>query len=182
VKGPETGDDMRCGNHYSVISPNGEALMDYVKIHPFSYAGEDRFFKGGDKLGVCSIGEMNIGTAICYDLRFPELFTHLSEKAELIIVPANWPAARSLHWSTLLRARAIENQCYMAGVNCCGEMDGQVYSGDSALYGPEGEILTPVETITLNETDKIYIYDIVNNVEEVRKSFPVRNDRKKWVD
>jgi predicted amidohydrolase len=156
--------------------------LDYIKIHPFSFAGEDKYFKGGEKLSTCSIEGFETGVAICYDLRFPELFIKLSEKAELIIVPANWPAARSLHWKTLLRARAIENQCYVAGVNCSGDMDGQTYSGDSAIYSPEGEMLTPVETITINETDKVYIYDIVNDVQEIRDGFPVRNDRKKgWM-
>jgi predicted amidohydrolase len=174
--------DILCENHYSIISQNGKLLLDYIKIHPFSFAGEDKYFKGGEKLSTCGIEGFETGVAICYDLRFPELFIKLSEKAELIIVPANWPAARSLHWKTLLRARAIENQCYVAGVNCSGDMDGQTYSGDSAIYSPEGEMLTPVETITINETDKVYIYDIVNDVQEIRDGFPVRNDRKKeWM-
>jgi predicted amidohydrolase len=174
--------DILCENHYSIISQNGKLLLDYIKIHPFSFAGEDKYFKGGEKLSTCSIEGFEMGVAICYDLRFPEFFIKLSEKAELIIVPANWPAARSLHWKTLLRARAIENQCYVAGVNCSGDMDGQTYSGDSAIYSPEGEMLTPVETITINETDKVYIYDIVNDVQEIRDGFPVRNDRKKgWM-
>jgi predicted amidohydrolase len=182
VKKPENEGDRRCENHYTIISPGKETLLDYVKLHPFSYAGEDKYFKGGDKLDVCGIEGVNIGTVICYDLRFAESFIKLADKAELILVPANWPAARSLHWSTLLRARAIENQCYMAGVNCCGEMNGQAYSGDSGVFGPEGEMLTPVDTITINETDKIYIYDIVNNVQEVRDKFPVRQDRRKDVE
>jgi predicted amidohydrolase len=66
----------------------------------------------------------------------------------------------------------------MAGVNCCGDMGGQAYSGDSAVYGPEGELLTPIDTIVLNDTDRVYIYDIVNNVTDIREKFPVRNDRK----
>lgn len=166
-------------NHYTIVSSeDGSSLLDYTKMHPFSYADEDEYFVGGDSIDVCNIRNMNIGSAICYDLRFPELFTRLAKKSELIVVPANWPAKRSLHWITLLRARAIETQCFIAGINCCGDMDGQCYSGDSVMFGPEGEQLTPFEVININDTDKIITYDVINNVDEVRKAFPVSSDRR----
>lgn len=166
-------------NHYTILAPGeDECLSDYIKIHPFSYADEDEYFVGGEKLVNCRLGLFDIGTAVCYDLRFPELFQCMSRTSDMIVVPANWPASRSMHWKTLLCARAIESQCFVAGINCCGEMNGVAYSGDSAIYDAEGNTLTPFETIKVNDTDKIYIYDIENNVSSVRECFPVKSDRR----
>lgn len=173
-----------CENHYSIVSTDGEMISDYVKIHPFSYSGEDRYFQGGDNLALCTIKDFGIGTAICYDLRFPELFQAMSKKAELIIVPANWPEKRCIHWSALLAARAIENQCYIAGVNCCGEIGGIIYSGDSVLHAPNGEIVAMHDVLSLDFEDmekglnQLFIYRIENDVDKERSSFPVKNDRR----
>lgn len=171
--------DNKAGNHYS-IAGDGEIKLDYVKIHPFSYSGEDRYFCGGDSISVCRIGEFNMGVAICYDLRFPYLFTKMSEEADFIIVPANWPQKRSEHWKCLLRARAIENQVYVAGVNCGGNVGEQYYSGDSVLINPDGDYCQEkklrIEGRSMDE--KLLIYDVENNVKEYREKFPVFADRK----
>ena len=170
-----------CENHYSIISPEGE-LLDYAKLHPFSYGEESLYFTGGDTLPLCSYKGFEIGVQICYDLRFPEPFQILSQKADLIVVPANWPAARRDHWDTLLRARAIENQVYIAGINCAGSMGGQYYSGDSVLYRPDGtkvqagrNILSGKEAIP---EEAVFVYEIDNQIRKYRESFPVKKDRR----
>lgn len=172
--------ENKAENHYAVINGD-EVVLDYAKIHPFSYSDEDKFFKGGDSLGLGNISGWNIGCGICYDLRFPELFQALSKTAELIIVPANWPGKRRTHWMTLLRARAIENQCYMVGVNCGGDINGLSYSGDSAVYSPNGDEVEVKELIKLedsSEDEKILIVEIDNDVDSYREGFPVKKDRR----
>lgn len=165
----------KCENHYTLVS-GGDLLIDYVKIHPFSYGGEDNYFIGGNQLVYKQFKDFCVGIQICYDLRFPEMFQILSKKASLIIVPANWPQKRKEHWNTLLKARAIENQVYIAGVNCVGEMGGQIYSGDSAIISPLGEEINPLKIFKTNDGN-IFIYEINNDVEKYRTAFPVKNDR-----
>lgn len=197
VRGTEN--DELCENHYSIITPDRGEVLDYVKLHPFTYSGEDRYFSGGSSFPVCQMQEACLGAAICFDLRFPEVFQILSDQADMIIVPANWPERRSAHWKSLLAARAIENQCYIAGVNCCGLMDGQYYSGDSCLYMPDGTCMEPVRVIdgqVLSEKfadyqqngsrvyideERLFIYDVgacAASVELVRKGFPVKSARR----
>lgn len=192
-------DTELCENHYSVISPDEGEILDYVKIHPFAYSGEDRFFTGGSSLPVCRLYDMHLGAAVCFDLRFPEVFQILSDRADMIVVPANWPERRNAHWKALLAARAIENQCYIAGVNCCGLMDGQYYSGDSCLYAPDGSCMEPVNVIdscelmkgicqdehnsdsAYIEEERVFVYDAgdcVEFVDSVRKTFPVKPARR----
>ena len=170
-----------CENHYSIVTPDGKIAMDYAKIHPFSYGEEHAHFRGGEKLCAGKLGEFQAGLAICYDLRFPEQFRVMVPETEFFIVPANWPEARTSHWKTLLAARAIENQCYVAGVNCCGDMDGQYYSGDSGVYAPDGSLLVPMKEIRLADAsykeEKLLVYDIQNDVAKTRNAFPVLQDR-----
>ncbi|MDE6025706.1 MAG: carbon-nitrogen family hydrolase [Lachnospiraceae bacterium] len=177
VKNPNDESGL-CENHYTITSEHGELLLDYTKLHPFSYSGEDKYFKGGDDVMVCSLGEFNVGATICYDLRFPEIYQIISNVAGLIAVPANWPAKRSDAWSALLKARAIENQCYIAGINCRGSIDGIDYSGNSAVFSPEGEELCPVARFLTSDDDLVMIYDIKNNIENIRENFPVKKDRR----
>lgn len=165
-----------CENHYSIVTPKEEAL-DYAKIHPFTYSGEDKFYRGGDHLSVCKIGDFNVGSIVCYDLRFPELFRKISDLSELIVVPANWPEARVYHWSTLLAARAIENQCYVAGINCVGEIGGIYYSGSSAMYDPSGKLVESKNYMLKDGLSKVMIYDLQNDVANIRKAFPVQQDK-----
>ncbi|MGN0389700.1 MAG: nitrilase-related carbon-nitrogen hydrolase [Wujia sp.] len=170
-----------CENHYSIVSPEADLLLDYAKIHPFSYSEEDKYFRGGDYVCIGRVAGFSVGAAICYDLRFPELFRAMTPEAELIVVPANWPGRRSAHWKALLPARAIENQCYIAAVNCCGDMDGQYYAGDSCLYAPGGTLVAPVIkrlSGSACEEEMLLLYDIKNDVQSVRDAFPVMSDRR----
>lgn len=168
-----------CENHYSVVTPDGE-ILDYTKLHPFRYGGETEYFQGGFELPVCRYQDFSMGVQICYDLRFPEAFQYLSKRADLIIVPANWPAARREHWMCLLRARAIENLCYVAGINCAGDMGGQYYSGDSGLYAPDGRQIKAEELRLpeFSEAEKILCFDMENNTDVCRDAFPAKEDRR----
>lgn len=160
-------------NHYSVIDFQGKMISDYVKIHPFSYADENVFFSSGNKITYFELGDYKWSSFICYDLRFPELFQAASETADIIVVPANWPQKRKEHWKCLLRARAIENQCYIVAVNCVGSINDIEYSGDSCVISPDGQVIDQ-----LAGKQGILIVDLNENVKELRKSFPVKQDRK----
>lgn len=161
-------------NHYTVVSASGGEISDYVKIHPFSYADEDRHFVSGDSVKIFSTGGFVVSTFICYDLRFPEVFQAVSKRAQLIIVAASWPRARKDHWRTLLRARAIENQVFIAGVNCTGDKGGINYSGDTMLVDPRGNIIK--ESVGTEELLSAEIN--VSSVDKYRETFPLKRDRK----
>lgn len=169
-------------NHYTVVDESGRILGDYVKIHPFSYSGEHLYFEAGQELSRFSLGNLRIGILICYDLRFPEAFQILAETCDCIVVPANWPERRREHWKCLLQARAIECQVYLAGINCCGYQEGLSYSGDSCAFAPDGSRLAG-----FLEEEGILFFEIPENVQEFRESFPTRRDRRwnlyrKWYD
>lgn len=161
-------------NRYTILSPEGEIISDYAKIHPFSYSGEDKYFYSGGELTIFKVDEFNISGFICYDLRFPEIFQAVSNQVQLIVVAANWPQARSEHWRTLLRARAIENQVFIAGVNTVGDKGGLSYSGNSMVVDPEGNI---IEELIGRESLVVVDLDI-DKVERYRCNFPCKRDRK----
>ncbi|GAB6182620.1 carbon-nitrogen family hydrolase [Thermodesulfovibrio hydrogeniphilus] len=160
-------------NVAKVFSRNGEVLSSYSKIHLFSLLEEHKHFSAGDSPVLFNIEDFCCSVFICYDLRFPELFRKVIPKAEVIFVLANWPSSRAEHWSCLLRARAIENQCYIVGVNRVGkDGNGLEYAGGSAVYGPFGETLLMTdnrESIFYCEINHEYLLDI-------RRRFPFLND------
>jgi predicted amidohydrolase len=121
----------------------------------------------------CDVEGWNVQPTICYDLRFPELYRATGVRgAELICVIANWPAARESHWLTLLKARAIENQAYVAGVNRCGRDPNVEYSGRSQIIDPRGEVVADAgsaETIIAAELDR-------EALRAYRAKFPALND------
>ncbi len=160
-------------NHYTVVDRDGGILSDYVKIHPFSYSGEDQRFIGGTDVSSFVLEGSRFSTLICYDLRFPELFQIVSPKADVIVVAANWPQKRSAHWKTLLQARAIENQVYILGVNCVGEAGGLLYSGDSCVIAPDGMVIDMV-----SDREQLMEYELDNDTARYRSEFPVRADRR----
>ncbi|APF24054.1 carbon-nitrogen family hydrolase [Clostridium butyricum] len=161
-------------NKYMIVSNEGNIIADYSKIHPFSYGGEDKkYYKGNDIID-CSLKDINITPFICYDLRFPEIFQIASKKSELICVAANWPGKRENHWITLLIARAIENQCYIAGINRVGTGDGIYYNGASMIIDPEGNVLNEITS-----DEGIITADICKEkVLNIRKSFSLKKDRR----
>ncbi len=124
------------------VIDRGELKGCYRKLHLFSTMGEDRFLAAGDRTLVISTSVGRLGVAICYDLRFPELFRKLAlEGAEILCLPAEWPKPRQEHWRTLLRARAIENQQFVVAANCCGIQGKLDFFGMSLLISPWGEVL-----------------------------------------
>jgi len=128
-------------NTLVLARPDGEVSGTYRKIHPFQ---EERdVFKGGDTIALFDCSGIKVGAQICYDIRFPEVTRKLAlEGAELILVPAAFPDPRSEHWNTLVRARAIENQLYVAAVNRIGfGFDGKTYFGHSQVVDPWGVVL-----------------------------------------
>ena len=161
-------------NHCILLNENGEQLADYAKIHPFSFGAEAEHYIGGSELQFCEVKGVPISPLICYDLRFPEPFQVLSEKSKVITVIASWPTTRREHWMTLLKARAIENQCFIIGVNRSGDGGGLSYIGDSMAVSPTGEVLAHVEG-----GNGITVVDIdLAEVDAYRSTFPVKADRK----
>lgn len=155
------------------INPNGELAACYRKIHPFTFSTENKYYTKGNETVVTKVNNWNAGLSICYDLRFPELYRQYGkQKCELIINIANWPDTRIEHWRTLLKARAIENQCYVAAVNRVGDDPKLHYNGFSSIFDPMGN-----ELISIKDEERIIAADIdINNVETVRNNFPFLND------
>jgi len=165
IQGARTviGPDGRGRNRATICGPTGEVLAEYDKVHPFSYGRESEFFSGGDRVvtytwtsdvagsvggkavhGTPDNGEdvTTVCPAICYDLRFPELFRRgLVAGAEVFAVGANWPVARAAHRRALTIARAIENQAYVLGVNRAGNDPHLAYGGGSLAVGPMGDVV-----------------------------------------
>ena len=169
---PEAG-TPRPRNMAILAGPDG-SVVRYAKIHPFTFGGEDRVYTGGDRIVTVTIEGVRVTPFVCYDLRFPEPFRFAALDTDLFALVANWPEARRAHWSTLLRARAIENLCYVAGVNRVGEGGGLRYLGDSAVISPWGEVLAeggPDEAVLLAEIDPAVVSD-------ARAKFPALRDRR----
>jgi predicted amidohydrolase len=132
--------DGRFQNTAVVAAPDG-TVHRYAKIHPFSYADEHLHYSAGDKHLTVDVDGLRMSVFVCYDLRFADEFWVLAEDTDLYVVPANWPAPRREHWRVLLRARAIENQAYVVGVNRVGRAQDLDYTGDSAIVDPLGRTL-----------------------------------------
>lgn len=171
--------DEKGRNHFAVVSEEGKVLMDYIKLHPFTYGGEANAYTGGDKLGCFEINDgWHCAGFICYDLRFPESFQKLPDR-DIIFVIANWPQSRIHQWHTLLQARAIEMQCYVVGVNRTGEGDGIHYSKSSAVYDPKGNEVIAKQT--KNDRNQ-YVEVNLRRRRKYAEHFPVRKDRRKGID
>ena len=160
-------------NAFSVYSPTGD-IVTYRKNYPFSHAGEEKHYQRGDLCAILEIKGLRIMLSVCYDLRFPEFFRQNAGNVDAILVIANWPAVRINHWLALLRARAIENQCYVAGVNRVGtDGNGLVYNGFSSVFDPWGEgrmLGTEGEGVLHAEWS-------LQRVREIREKFPFLKDR-----
>jgi predicted amidohydrolase len=158
-----------------VTAPDGSLVATYRKIHPFSYGEENLHYSGGTACPVFEVDGISCGLQICYDLRFPEPFRALAAKgAEVVFVPANWPARRISAWSTLLAARAIENQMAVCGVNRVG-YDPQVdYPGQSAIHDVFGEMVAAggaAEEMVIGDID-------LAQLRAWRQRFPALRDRR----
>jgi omega-amidase len=129
-------------NEAVVFTPQGKELARYHKMQPFTPGGESDNYEAGREPVLFQWQGFTVSPFICYDLRFPEHFRDATRRgAQLLTVIANWPVARIQHWVTLLQARAIENQAYVAGVNRAGTDPKLTYTGRSLIISPKGEIL-----------------------------------------
>lgn len=165
----------RIYNGLVAINEKGEIICDYQKIHLFSLFNEANFFAAGDKRCVFETNGLKAGAVICYDIRFPELIRSMAMSgAQIIFVPAEWPAARGMHWRLLNQARAVENQVFVCAVNCVGEHKGSPFYGHSMIIDPNGEILaegSEQQEIVYGEID-------LSLIDRVRSNMTVWKDRR----
>ena len=163
-------------NRFYFVYPDGRYVY-YDKHHLFTYGGEhERYTAGKDRVVVEHAG-FRILLQVCYDLRFPVFSRNrlVDGKADydLILYVASWPQQRVEAWDALLRARSIENVCYVAGVNRVGKDPGNLYSGHTSLFGPRGELLSNCKE---NRID-IIEYELKRAVlDQVRETFPALRD------
>jgi omega-amidase len=129
-------------NEAVAVDPQGQLVARYCKMHPFSLAGEDHCCEAGNEVVTFDCQGFTAAPVICYDLRFPELFRLATRRgATVFLVIANWPDARAEQRLILLRARAIENQAYVVGVNRVGDDPGHHYAGQSVIIDPRGDVI-----------------------------------------
>ncbi|MFE3825263.1 carbon-nitrogen family hydrolase [Streptomyces sp. NPDC059092] len=172
----EAGENGALFNTSLVLSPDGELVRTYRKIHRFGFdQGEAALMDAGGELVTVRLPEATLGLATCYDLRFPELFRGLIDAgAELLVVPAGWPARRRGHWTLLARARAVENQAYVLACATAGTHAGVEQSGHSIVVDPWGEVLAEAgtgEEVLVVEVDPA-------EVARTRERFPALKDRR----
>jgi predicted amidohydrolase len=164
-------DDGKYFNRFIWTNPDG-SIHHYDKKHLFSFAGENENYTPGSEKLIIEYKGWKICPLICYDLRFP-VWSRNIEEYDLLIYVANWPDKRKLAWKTLLTARAIENQCYVIGVNRIGKDNKNYYSGDSSLINALGETL-----YTNSHIEDIYSTTISKyELDKVRNQLPFLNDK-----
>ncbi|MFC1661304.1 nitrilase-related carbon-nitrogen hydrolase [Gemmatimonadota bacterium] len=134
-------EEPKPANACALFDPEGRELLRYRKIHPFSLGTENEHYSAGEGVETAEVEGVHVTPLICYDLRFPEVFRPAAAQTHLFLVLANWPEPRREAWAVLLRARAIENQAFVLGVNRTGVGGGETYRGDSVLVGPLGAVL-----------------------------------------
>jgi predicted amidohydrolase len=160
-------------NQLVVAAPDGSTHR-YAKIHPFTFGREHEHYSAGAQFLTVDIEGTRCSFFVCYDLRFADEFWALAGETDCFVLPANWPAARREHWTSLLRARAIENQAYVVGVNRVGAGGRLQYSGDSMIVDPFGGIVARAgdgETTISADVDP-------ERVRAVRAEYPFLQDRR----
>lgn len=160
------------------IGAEGKVLGIYKKMHLFSPDDEDSAYTPGEDIAIFTVGDMEFGMAICYDLRFSSLF-HIYAAAGVdgVIVPAAWPAKRTDAWELFIRSHALENQMFVIGVNTTGITPVASYQGGSLAADPCGAVLAragPGEGLTFATLDPLL-------VEEARKAIPAARDKRPGV-
>jgi omega-amidase len=162
-------------NQATVYGPAGERIAAYDKVHLVPMMQEPQFLTPGDRLALAALGPVKAGLAICYDLRFPELFRSLTlAGAALFLIPAEWPTQRLSHWRTLAMARAIENQCFVLACNRVGADAHNRFPGHSLIIDPFGEVLAEG-----GEGEEILAAEIdLSQVAAVRERIPSLKDRR----
>ena len=166
-------DDGLGSNEAVVFEPGGSPFGRYRKMHPFSLGGEGLHYAAGQDPIIFDWNGVKVCPLVCYDLRFPEVFrTAAVRGAEVFTVIANWPRARQHHWEILLKARAVENQAYVIGVNRVGRDPNLKYEGGSLIVDPRGRVLadgTTCEGVIRAEID-------LDDLQQYRRRFPALRD------
>jgi predicted amidohydrolase len=157
------------------ITPEGETLATYRKMHLFGYQSkEQELMIAGDRPVVVEtpLGRFGLGT--CYDLRFPELFRALLDMgAECFLITSGWPFPRLEHWKLLNRSRAVENLCFLISCNSCDKQDDVHFCGHSMVVDPWGDIMG-----TLDEKEAVLAVNLdLKRVTTIRSEFPALQDR-----
>ncbi|MGV7094385.1 amidohydrolase [Siccibacter turicensis] len=159
-------------NRFLLVEPDG-TLHFYDKRHLFRMADEHQYYQAGDRRVIIPWRGFRILPQVCYDLRFP-VWSRNQNDYDLALYVANWPAPRAHHWKTLLAARAIENQAYVAGCNRTGrDGNGHRYSGDSAIISPQGEALAAATPYVSGRIDAALSLEALN---AWRDAFPAWQD------
>jgi len=173
----ERAEDGQLFNTTVVVGADGSVETTYRKVHVFGYGSrEAELVSPGTDVTAIGTKLGSLGVSICYDLRFPELYRQLVDRgAEILVVPAAWPAARLAHWQLLTSARAVENQCAVVAVNATGIQFGDVVlAGHSRVVGPWGDVLAEAGT-----DEGITVVDLdVDAVTQCRAEFPALADRR----
>jgi len=168
------GDDLY--NTSGLVSPEGELLDTYRKVHLFGYESEEsQLLTPGERVVTIKTEIGTVGLTTCYDLRFPELYRAMVDRgAELLLITSAWPAARLEHWQLLNRVRAIESQTFLAAANLTGTNGGVDLAGQSVVVDPWGIPLANAGTSERTATASVDLDDVV----EVRENFPILGDRR----
>jgi omega-amidase len=169
----------RIYNVLAVVGPDGQLMAKYRKTHLAAFAPlhEDKIFAPGNSFETVQIGDMTWGLMICYDLRFPEVSRSLAmEGSEVLVLSSAWPFPRLRHWNTLIAARAIENQVYVAAANHVGKNSSVTFCGSSRIVDPFGITISSAS----EERETLIVGDIEKTeVVRVRKHMPVMEQRRK---
>ncbi len=156
------------------LDQQGRLLAKYRKTHLFKPLNEHRFFHPGDAVTVVDTAFGKLGLALCYDLRFPELFrAMLAQGAKGFLICAEWPVERIEHWKAILKARAIENLAWIAACNCTGTTGKATFGGSSFFVTPWGDTLAQLD----GETSQTIEFDPAIT-EQIRLANPFLDDRR----
>ena len=163
-------------NKLVTLDRTGALVNEYAKQHLYSFAGEDKNYRTGEAEPTFELEGLRVTPRICFDLRFPHEFWDAAERTDVYVVIASWPAKRADHWMTLLKARAVENQAYVIGVDRTGKDPFLEYSGNSMIYDPMGRVV-----LDSGETEGVHVATAAIDPAQVTKTrsrFPFLADRK----
>jgi omega-amidase len=166
----------KCYNRLLWVRPDG-THEHYDKRHLFALGKEDHTYTAGTKKLIVELNGWKICPMICYDLRFPVWMRNVDEDYDLLMIVANWPEKRALHWRTLIPARAVENQSYVIGVNRVGHDGNEVYhSGDSTCIDPNGNVV-----YYKRDEEDVYTFSVIGDeVKKARRALPFLKDADKF--
>ncbi len=162
-------------NTFVLVNAKG-IVATYDKVHLFKLMQEDIYLTPGQAFTTVDLGFAKAGLAVCYDLRFPEMFRYYTDQqVHIILLVAQWPTARYMHWDTLTRARAIENQCFVLACNRVGGETHNAFNGDSVAIDPWGVILARG-----NREESVVAMEMnLGHIKVARTRFPVLLDQRK---